>query len=1068
LWLLQAMMRIVLLYIFACMFPLYLSSQITRATASHFPEPTAKGAGKIDTRIDNMGYWRRMADSGFVYVAPMAGVPSAVFTGSVIQSTMVTITDSPDIPTTGENSTQSENSVFINPVNNQSALNSNNSTQNPVGDMYGANYLLSADGGITWGGSINGAGGYNSGDPATAISLSGRQYINYIDIPGGQGISYSDDGEVWSISTIASNPGGLADKNHMWIDNKATSPYEGNLYAAWTDFGGPDFNDIKISNSVNEGVNWSMPINISSAVNAGSHNQGVNIQTGPGGEVYVAWAIYDSFPADETSIGFTKSIDGGSSFAGASRIISNIRGIRATETSKNQRVNSFPSMAVDISEGPHNGNIYIVWTNHGVPGTNTGDDIDIYMIRSTNGGTTWSAPVRVNQDPAGLGKQHYFPWITCDPITGYLSVIFYDDRNVSSAQCEVFVANSLNAGDSWEDFKVSDVAFTPEPIPYLAGGYMGDYLGISAVGGRVYPTWTDNRTGVTLTYTSPFDLSLVPAAFFEKSTGIPCINQIVQFQDMTMQNPTSWLWNFSPGTYTFANGTNATSQNPQVQFNAYGNYSVQLTATNSHGSDTLLLANDISVNNANAGFLVNFTKVIINNNVVFTDQSTCNISSYSWNFGEGATPATANTQGPHTVTYSSTGFKTISLTINGSVTKTITDYIEVFPEHFSMSNGTLATCSGVFYDPQGTSDYLDYLNVIMTIMPADTSKSIMAVFSDFALEPSCGCFFDWLNIYDGKSTSDSLLGSYCGISIPDTVVAYKPTGALTFQFHSDQFTDTLGWVATLSCVNTPPPSKAYCTANASTCDEYISRVQFGSIDNISGCSLCGYADYHDLFLKVSPGFSYPVIITNGNPLYPEDQCGIWIDWNRDHDFDDAGETVSVAGNPGIGPYSAVITPPVNAVKGFIRMRIRIIYFGDVSSCGTSDYGEVEDYAIYVGTPGLWVGGTTGSETNWNTANNWDDGRVPTAATTVIIPGGSEHFPEVAGVISCHALQIKDGASMNIQTGSVFNISGDLNVGQGGSGILIINGGTCNVTGNISALPGSTIDIINGGVMNDNN
>ncbi len=48
----------------------------------------------------------------------------------------------------------------------------------------------------------------------------------------------------------------------------------------------------------------STPINISAAVNAGSHNQGVNIQTGPDGEVYVAWAIYDAFPTDETATGF--------------------------------------------------------------------------------------------------------------------------------------------------------------------------------------------------------------------------------------------------------------------------------------------------------------------------------------------------------------------------------------------------------------------------------------------------------------------------------------------------------------------------------------------------------------------------------------------------------------------------------------------------------------------------------------------------------------------------------------------------------------------------------------------
>ncbi|NIW49928.1 MAG: hypothetical protein GWN14_01780, partial [candidate division Zixibacteria bacterium] len=286
--------------------------------------------------------------------------------------------------------------------------------------------------------------------------------------------------------------------------NSPSSPYEGNLYSAWTDFGGPYNEEIVISRSTDDGLSWSPRQEISSAVNAGSHNQGVNISSGPNGEVYVTWAIYDSFPADETAIGFTVSTDGGQTFAPAQRIITNIRGIRNTGTSKNHRVASFPVMAVDLSGGPRQGYIYIVWTNVGEPGINTGPDIDNYMIRSTDGGNTWSPPIRINQDPTGQGKEHYFPWISCDPVTGNLSVISYDDRNVSSTQCEVFVANSTDGGMTWEDFKISDVAFTPKPIPGLAGGYFGDYLGISARGGRVYPVWTDNRTGRALAYVSPF------------------------------------------------------------------------------------------------------------------------------------------------------------------------------------------------------------------------------------------------------------------------------------------------------------------------------------------------------------------------------------------------------------------------------------------------------------------------------------------------------------------------------------------------------------------------------------
>jgi hypothetical protein len=268
-------------------------------------------------------------------------------------------------------------------------------------------------------------------------------------------------------------------------------------------------------------------------------------------------------------------------------------------------------------------------------------------------------------------------------------------------------------------------------------------------------------------------------------------------------------------------------------------------------------------------------------------------------------------------------------------------------------------------------------------------------------------------------------------------------------------------VAALSCVNTP-----YCTANATTCDEYIARVQFNTIDQSTACTSGGYANYTSLFTKVSPGFTYPISITNGNLNWPQDQCGIWIDWNHDYDFNDANETISVTGNPGIGPYSANIIPPVNAVKGLTRLRARITYTGAVSPCGTVTYGEVEDYGIYVGTPGLWQGGTTGAEHDWNTANNWDDGRVPAASTNVVIPQGATYYPVGSGIITCMDMQIKDGATVTVQPGATLNISGNLNVGQGGTGMLIVNGGTCNVTGNINALTGSQIKLINGGVMHD--
>ncbi len=463
---------------------------------------------QVDDRIDNMSYWRRMASLGLVPVQQETKTPGAIYGTSKLIGRYLMTEDSPDVPVTNQTSTQSENSIFINPMNAEAVLQSNNSTTQPFSTIYGANSFMSNDAGSTWGGSLLGAGGSNSGDPTTAISLSGRYYVGYIHSNGGQGVSYStNQGETWTSVLVAPGPPGynsLLDKNHMWIDNSPTSPHEGNLYNAWTNFGGTNNNQIEVSRSTDEGLTWSTPVNISSAVNAGNHNQGVNIQTGPNGEVYVLWILYDNWPSDEKALALAKSLDGGATWEPAVRIHNNIRGIRNTGVGKNMRVNGFPTMAVDISDGPFRGNIYVSWANIGTPGINSGNDADAYVMKSTDGGTTWGTPVKVNQDPSGLGKKHYFPWITCDPINGNLSVIYYDDRNVSSTQCEVYVSNSIDGAATWWDVKVSDVSFTPSPIPGLASGYMGDYLAIQARDGWVYPVWADNRLGYVMSFVSPF------------------------------------------------------------------------------------------------------------------------------------------------------------------------------------------------------------------------------------------------------------------------------------------------------------------------------------------------------------------------------------------------------------------------------------------------------------------------------------------------------------------------------------------------------------------------------------
>ena len=139
---------------------------------------------------------------------------------------------------------------------------------------------------------------------------------------------------------------------------------------------------------------------------------------------------------------------------------------------------------------------------------------------------------------------------------------------------------------------------------------------------------------------------------------------------------------------------------------------------------------------------------------------------------------------------------------------------------------------------------------------------------------------------------------------------------------------------------------AYCIPGSSFNVQYIASVKVGSIYNITGWSAGGYGDYTSRWTAMTVGSGYAITVTNGFG-YTTDQCAIWVDWNKDTDFTDAGEQISVTGTPGIGPYTASITVPSGTATGTTRMRVRIAGQGSFNSCGTTMYGETEDYTISI-------------------------------------------------------------------------------------------------------------------------
>ncbi len=144
-----------------------------------------------------------------------------------------------------------------------------------------------------------------------------------------------------------------------------------------------------------------------------------------------------------------------------------------------------------------------------------------------------------------------------------------------------------------------------------------------------------------------------------------------------------------------------------------------------------------------------------------------------------------------------------------------------------------------------------------------------------------------------------------------------------------------------------PCTVFYCAAGAGYCDEYISGVQIGAIDNPSGCEAGQYADYTALSTVLGIGLATPLTVTNGNPIWSSDVCSVWVDWNQDYLFDDSPPEL-VGDVPGVGPYDFAVTPPGAALLGATRLRVRIDYNNlNPNPCGVTDYGEVEDYTVVV-------------------------------------------------------------------------------------------------------------------------
>jgi len=201
----------------------------------------------------------------------------------------------------------------------------------------------------------------------------------------------------------------------------------------------------------------------------------------------------------------------------------------------------------------------------------------------------------------------------------------------------------------------------------------------------------------------------------------------------------------------------------------------------------------------------------------------------------------------------------------------------------------------------------------------------------------------------------------------------------------------------------------YCTSKGNSVhDEYIQKVQLGSINNSSGAT-SGYTDFTSISTDLSQGSNYTITITPKwtGTVYNEGYA-VWIDYNNDGDFTDSGELVWSKAASKDTPVSGTFTVPTTASQTATRMRVSLKYNRIPTSCESFNYGEVEDYTVNI-TGGSTGGGcqdTTLSITfdNYPKETSWD---IKDGNGTVVFSGGT-YASEADGSTKTISMCIDEG------------------------------------------------------------
>jgi Secretion system C-terminal sorting domain len=392
---------------------------------------------------------------------------------------------------------------------------------NPLWIFFGANASPqnargTTNGGLNWYLNNPSYPGGTCCDPWATHTGSG--VLIYASGVSGQYVYRStNNGLNWS-APILSVTG--VDRNHVSAEYTGTGPYANYVYAAITGSGGSG----PFARSTDAGLTWTTTFTPSNAL------PGVYIAVGPNGTTNGGCVIYVTNTGSDFGnrvYNFYRSTNGGANFTLASSqsgwagFVGHHTGSR--HTINNARTAPHPKIAMDNSNGPFRGRLYMVHASNDPPGNS--NKPDIWLRYSDDQAATWSSAIRVNDNPNPTLSDQWFPEIWCEGTTGKLYIHWYDDRsNPATFQTDLYATYSTTGGTSFvTSQRLNNQTFTFPNPPCSPNCYKGDYTTMTANNPKVgFSVWSDHRNASALnmgSYFPDFAMRVQPTGFGMNGVG---------------------------------------------------------------------------------------------------------------------------------------------------------------------------------------------------------------------------------------------------------------------------------------------------------------------------------------------------------------------------------------------------------------------------------------------------------------------------------------------------------------------------------------------------------------------